>query len=105
MADIVIAAYWPKPGCEAQLLELARDHVPLLRRLGLATDRVPIIMKNKDGVIVEVFEWKPGAIASAHENPDVLAMWQKYSEVCDYTPLKDLPEAADLFAQFEPLNI
>jgi hypothetical protein len=105
MGDMVIVAYRPKPGREAELLELTRTHVPQLRELGLATQRTPLAMRSKDGVIVEVFEWREGAIATAHENPAVLAMWGRYSAVCDYVPLNQLPEAADMFAQFDPIDL
>ena len=30
-------------------------------------------------------------------------MWKRYAEACEYVPLKDLMEAANLFAAFEPL--
>ena len=103
MGDVVIVAYRPKPGCDAALIELARDHVPHLRRLGLATDRPPFLLQGEDGVIVEVFEWKPGAIATAHEHPDIQKMWERYAAVCDYVPLNTLPEAAEMFARFQPL--
>ena len=61
-------------------------------------------MTKGDGVVVEIFEWRTGAIASAHEHPDVQALWNKYTAVCDYVPLKELPEAEDMFAQFEPIE-
>lgn len=105
LGDMVIVAYRPKAGRDDALVELVKDHVPFLRRLGLATDRPASAMKARDGVIVEVFEWKAGAIATAHENPEVRALWASYAEVCDYVPLKELPEAADLFAQFEPIAL
>ncbi len=105
MGDIVIAAYRPKAGQDAALLQLVKAHVPLLRRLGLATDRPATAMRAKDGTIVEVFEWHTGAIAAAHENPDVLALWAKYDAVCDHVPLHDLPEARTLFAEFEPIDL
>ena len=104
MGEMVIVAYRPKPGCDGQLLELVKDHVPFLQRLGLATDRPALAMKGKGGVIVEVFEWKSGAIASAHENTDVQELWQKFAAVCDYVPLSELPEAKDMFAHFEPIG-
>jgi hypothetical protein len=62
-------------------------------------------MRGKDGVIVEVFEWKAGAIALAHENADAQALWARYAAVCDYVPLHQLPEAKDMFAQFEPIEL
>ncbi len=105
MGDMVIVAYRPRPGREADLLALAKQHVPVLRRLGLATDRPSTAMRGEDGVIVEVFEWEEGAIASAHRHPDVLALWEAYAAVCDYVPLRTLPQAAALFAQFEPLDL
>lgn len=104
MGDIVIVAYRPKAGCKQQLLDLVRDHVPILRRLGLATNRPALAMQGRNGVVVEVFEWEEGAIASAHENPEVQALWAKYAAVCDYVPLAELPEAKDMFAEFRPID-
>jgi len=52
MGDMVIVAYRPKPGKEHELLALTRDHVPELRRLGLATDRTTFAMRSKEGIIV-----------------------------------------------------
>lgn len=104
MGDIVIVAYRPFPGREQELRALAAEHVPILRRLGLATDREAIIAATPAGTIVEIFEWVPGAIAAAHEHPEVAALWARYAEICDYMPLADLPEAQQLFAQFSPLD-
>lgn len=103
--EVVIVAYRPRPGCEDELLALTRSHVPKLRELGLATDRQPVAMRSKEGVIVEVFEWAPGAIETAHSHPDVLAMWEQYAQVCEYVPLKELPEAAEMFAGFLPIDL
>ena len=105
MGDMVIVAYRPKPGRDDDLLALTRDHVPELRRLGLATDRTTLAMRSKEGIVVEVFEWRSGAIDAAHTNPDVLAMWERYAAICDYVPLHELPEAHDMFAQFTPIDL
>ena len=101
---IVIVAYRPKPGKEKQTLELVRNRVPTLRKEGLVTDRVPTIMRARDGTIIEVSEWKSHeAIEAAHKNPRVLAMWDKFFAVCDCVPLKTVPEAETMFAGFEPI--
>jgi quinol monooxygenase YgiN len=72
---IVIVAYRPKPGKETELLKLVRNRVPTLCKEGLVTDREPIIMRARDGTIIEVSEWKSQeAIDAAHKNPNVLAM-------------------------------
>ena len=100
----VIVAYRPKPGKEKEILELVRERVPTLRKEGLVTDRVPTIMRAKDGTIIEVSEWKSReAIDAAHKNPNVLAMWNKFFAVCDCVPLKTLAETDEMFAGFEPV--
>lgn len=101
---VVIVAYRPKQGREAELLELVRARVPTLRNEGLVTDRVPVIVRAKDGTIIEVSEWKSHeAIEEAHRNPRVLAMWDKFFALCDCVPLNTVPEAETMFAGFEPV--
>ena len=101
----VIVAYRPKSGKAAELLELVRNRVPTLRVEGLVTDRAPIIMRAADGTIIEVSEWKSqAAIEAAHENPNVLAMWDRFYAACDFVLLKDVREAAEMFAGFEPID-
>ena len=101
---VCIVAYRPKPGGESEILELVRQRVPTLRGEGLVTDRAPVIMRAKDGTIIEVSEWKSHeAIEEAHKNPRVLAMWDKFFAVCDCVPLKTVPETEAMFAGFEPL--
>ena len=58
MGKFVIVAYRPRPGKEQELLQLTREHLPILRSQGLATDRPLYVMKSADGTIIEVFEWK-----------------------------------------------
>ena len=102
---VVIVAYRPKAGREKEILELVRSRVPTLLQEGLATERVPVIMRAKDGTIIEVSEWKSReAIEEAHKNLRVLAMWDKFFAVCDCVPLKTVPEAEMMFAGFEPIE-
>ena len=101
----VIVAYRPKPGKGDEVLALVRSRVPNLRQEGLVTDRQPVIMRSRDGTIIEVSEWKSKkAIEEAHKNPRVLAMWDKFFAVCDCVPLKTVAEAETMFAGFEPLE-
>jgi quinol monooxygenase YgiN len=101
---IVIVAYRPEPGKETELLDLVRSRVPTLRKEGLVTDRAPVIMRARDGTIIEVSEWKSQeAIDAAHKNPNVLAMWNKFFAICECVPLNTLAEAKEMFAGFEPL--
>jgi quinol monooxygenase YgiN len=106
MAGVVcIVAYRPKPGHEKELLEIVRNRVPTLRMEGLVTNRVPVMMRAKEGTIIEVSEWKSHkAIEEAHKNPRVLAMWDKFFAICECVPLKTLPEAETMFAGFEAID-
>ena len=101
---VVIVAYRPHVGKEERLLELVQGHVPELRRLNLAADRTPVIMRAGDGTIIEVFEWASAeAIERAHQHPAVHTMWAAFEAVCDYVSLADLDECKGLFAEFTPL--
>jgi hypothetical protein len=103
MGRIVIIAYRPKPGQQAALESLMRQHHKRLLGQGLVTDRLPTLMRAADGTVVEVFEWVSGkAIAAAHDDPAVQQLWREYEALCDYVPLAQLPEAQALFAEFEP---
>ncbi len=102
---IVIVGYKPKIGKEEMLKSLMREHLSTLQKLHLATDRNSIMMEAEDGTIIEVFEWKSkAAIESAHTNPEVLKMWAKYAECCDYIPVGNVAEIANLFSEFTPFS-
>src|ERR1700748_2439118 len=102
MGRFVIVAYRPKPGQAAALDALVDKHVRVLAREGLVTERAPCVMKAADGTVVEVFEWASAdAIARAHTNAAVGAMWAEFDAACDYVPLAQLPEAAKMFAEFD----
>jgi quinol monooxygenase YgiN len=104
MERIVIVVYRPKKGKEEKLLQVINDHMPVLQRQGLITDRKPIVMRAKDKSIIEVFEWKSAeAIEEAHSNPEVLALWERFSEVCDYEIPVNVDEFHNLFSEFEPV--
>jgi hypothetical protein len=104
-AAIVIVAYQPKPGKEADLLQLTREHVPLLRAEGLATDHPVTACRATDGTVVEVFEWAPGGAEQAHSNPAVLKLWERYAAACEIVTLASLPEASKMFASFTPIDL
>ncbi|MHC4415413.1 MAG: hypothetical protein ACYS0G_09030 [Planctomycetota bacterium] len=106
MGEFVIAAYRPLEGRERELLEEVRQHLPTLRGQGLVTDRPSLVMRAKDGTIVEVFEWESlEAIAQAHENEVVQAMWGRFSQVCEYVSLAKIDECQRPFPSFEPVEL
>lgn len=103
---MVIAMFRPKPGKDSDLMQCMRDHLPVLRAQGLATARPSTVLRAADGTLLEVFEWvSQAAIDSAHTNPAVLALWERYAACCDYVSLNDLPEARSLFPGFGLVDI
>jgi hypothetical protein len=106
MANMVIAVYRPRAGREAELLELVRGHVPALRKLGLATERPPTVLRAKDGSLLEVFEWvSPEAVERAHHLPEVQQLWARFEQVCEWAPLESLEEARTPFSHFELVDV
>jgi len=101
MGVMVMALFRPKPGMERDLVGCMRDHLPVLRGQGLATDRPSTILRAADGTLVEIFEWvSQDAIDAAHRNPEVGKLWDRYAACCDYVTLGDLPEARERFPGF-----
>ena len=73
----------------------------MLRAEKLVKDEDAHVMRASDGTLLEVFEWLSSeAIAKAHANPAVQALWGEFAAVCDYVPLASLSEAHQMFAEF-----
>jgi hypothetical protein len=104
MGRFVIVAYKPKSGHEHSLEAVVMKHLAVLASEKLVSDRPASVMRARDGTIVEVFEWASSdAITRAHSNAAVGALWAEFAAVCDYVPLGTLPEAGQMFAEFDPV--
>jgi hypothetical protein len=67
MGRIVVVVHRPFKGQEQEVLDIVRHHLPILRGQGFVTDRKPIVMRSKEGCIVEILEWvSREAIEKAH---------------------------------------
>lgn len=106
MGRFVIVAYKPKPQMDEKLLAAVKKHVAILRAENLVSDKPAYLMRAKDGTVVEVFEWRDAAaIEAAHKSPAVLALWNEFGAACDFVPLTSLPEAQQMFAEFDALTV
>ena len=106
MGRSVIVAYTPKPNKEQDLLAAVQKHLQVLAAEGLVTEKPGYVMRASDGTIVEVFEWRSAeAIQQAHTNPAIHALWAEFGAACDYTPLANLKEAHQMFAEFDGVEI
>ena len=105
MSRIVITAFKPKPGMQQRLLGVIEKHWRVLHDRNLVTDRPRITMQASDGTVVEVFEWRSAeAVAQAHSDPAVLALWSEFEAACDYVPIAAVPESQRLFSEFSSLT-
>lgn len=105
MGILVICSYRIRRGREAEARRLLKEHVPLLRRHGLLTERPAIQGKGAAGTVVEVFEWvSKEASRQAPSIPEISAHWKAMAEAMNFTPLALLPEAQRPFANFTALN-
>jgi hypothetical protein len=103
--NVVIATYRPKAGKDAELETLVRGHVARLRSWGFATERQPVILRSKDGTLVEIFEWvSQEAVQQAHHHPEVHKMWAEFEELCTCESLRSVEETSEMFPHFETLD-
>ncbi len=106
MPFTVIAAYRPKLGQDDALLALVREHLPILRREGLAAATPPVVLRASDGTLLEIFDWvSEEAVGQAHDNPQILGLWERFGTVCDYVKLAELAESTKLFAEFQRVDV
>ena len=62
------------------------------------------VIRTQDGTVIEIFEWvSEEAIAGAHANPAVLAIWKRFEAVCCMKCPRIYPEFQKMFAHFEPV--
>ena len=67
----------------------------------MPAERTALVLRAGDGSLLEIFEWvSEAAIESAHANPAVHALWERYAACCDYITLGDLAEAKTMFPSF-----
>lgn len=105
MSEVVIAVYRPlDKGYLGTLKELVRQHNTTLRVEGLVTDRPAVLMQASDGTLLEVFEWKEGAAAKAHDHPAIQKIWKRMGEIAEFAPLISLPEAEQTFPHFKTVD-
>ncbi len=103
--DIALCTFRVKPGSEQRFEALLARHAPTLRRLGLATAEPSQCFRGLDDAgrpfYFEVLPWTDArAVQTAHQNPEVQAIWNPMSECCEERggrPTMEFPHAERLF--------
>lgn len=84
-----LVTYVAKPGKEAELLALVKQHERALRSVGLVTEEPFQVWKafdirKKRISFVEKFQWKDGRAPDvAHQTPEVMAIWEPMGPVLE----------------------
>jgi hypothetical protein len=100
--SLAFAMYKPREGAAAQMAAILKEHLPLLKRLGFATERSAYTVQSTDGTIIEIFEWAgEEAKRAAHQHPEVAALWKRMEGLCDFPVMKELPESGARFPNFK----
>ena len=105
MGIIAIVCYKPKKGKKEILKRIIKKHSGILLCENLITDRPPILLETKNGIIMEIFEWKSDTSkVQAHKNPAVTEHWNKIEANGTSVKLADVEESGSIYANFQPLN-
>jgi hypothetical protein len=103
--EVVFALYKPHEGKDEELRRIMTQHLPVLRRLELITDRPAVVVRSRNGTYIEIFEWRTAESAGlAHHHPDVAKVWEAMGAVCDFPLLESLEEGKERFPHFEPVS-
>jgi hypothetical protein len=104
MRHIALILYSPRKDREQELVEMLQNNIPVMRKLGLVTDREQIIARTKDGSILQVFEWKSeDSQDQAMAHPVCQEMWLKVGNISEFQKPAVLAEFNEVFSMFETL--
>jgi hypothetical protein len=87
--EIVICHYRVRDGATDEFVGLLARHWPVLRELGLVTERPDECLIGHDDrlpgtLIVEIFEWvSADAAGAAHTHPAVSEIWERMGDLCE----------------------
>ena len=76
--ETVVCTYRVKASDEERFRSLLGRHSRTLEQLGFVTGEPAAVYRSVDEppTYIEIFTWRDGGFADAHEHPDVLAIWE-----------------------------
>jgi hypothetical protein len=104
MHHIALILYSPRKGREQELIEMLQHNIPVMRKLGLVTDREQILAGTKDGSIIQIFEWKSqDSQEQAMAHPVVQEMWLKAGNISEFQKPAAVAEFNEVFSMFKTI--
>jgi hypothetical protein len=107
---VVLAVYSVSKRNRKKLLALLPKKWRYFLKAGYVTRRAPLLLQSRKNpeLFIDIFEWKgDAAVAKAHKDPKVLAIWDEMDKLCKKlgVGLEKLPEARSTFPHFDPIDI
>jgi hypothetical protein len=107
---VVLALYQVARENEKTLLKLIPKKRRYFLKAGYVTKRPPILLRSRENseIFIEIFEWKSdAAVAKAHQDPKVRAIWDEMDKLCKKIGkgLNEVPEFATPFPHFELVDV
>jgi hypothetical protein len=104
MHHIALILYSPRKGRKQELIEMLQHNIPVMRKLGLVTDREQILAGTKDGSIIQIFEWKSqDSQEQAMAHPVVQEMWLKAGNISEFQKPAAVAEFNEVFSMFKTI--
>ena len=102
---ISLAAYRPRSGRDAELLEVFEAEFACLRAGGHVTDRPVPICRTDRGEYLAILEWSSDhAVDDAHQDAEVVRVWARKAEVAEYMAPRDLAGSDVPFVSYTRLR-
>jgi hypothetical protein len=99
--ELALSAYRPRSGKSEELLEFFAEELATLRRQGHVTDRRAPVVCTERGELLVVLEWSSEhAVGDAHEDAEVLALWERKQQLAEYISPAELAGSDVPFARW-----
>jgi hypothetical protein len=99
--ELALSAYRPFPGTGDELQAFFAEELATLRRRGHVTDRPAPVIRTNAGEYLVILEWSSEhAVGDAHEDPEILALWERKAQLADYIAPRELAGSDVPFARW-----
>lgn len=99
--ELALSAYRPFPGKSDELQAFFAEEVETLRRRGHVTQRRAPVVRTGAGEFLVALEWSSErAVGDAHEDPEILALWERKAQLAEYIAPRELAGADVPFARW-----
>jgi hypothetical protein len=99
--ELALSAYRPRPGRSEELVHFFAEELATLRRRGHVTERRAPVVRTDAGEFLVVLEWASDhAVGDAHEDPEILVLWERKAQLAEYIPPRELAGSDAPFARW-----